>query len=260
MLKKLILKQLNGAVAINKQLKQNLSSLGVPEEKIVFIPNGVDTQKFKPAADKMALRAKLGLPLDKTILVFTGRLVKQKGIDTLMQTFAALEKDNANIFLLVVGGVNKDVGLVDQKKAQADLEKKAWAISIDDAYKKAADLGINNVKFTGFVNNVNEQLAASDVFVFPSLTEGMSNALLEAMSTGLTVVASDIPANTAVINNGVTGLTFVVKDTDDLFCKIKSLLDQPELLVKLGREARDNIEQNYSIDKVLAKYLELFTG
>jgi len=259
MLNKLLLKQANRLIAINKQIKSNYSKLGISETRVVYIPNGVDTKKFCPAANKEALRKKLGLPLNTTILIFTGRLMKQKGLDTLIKAFAKLESIYDNVFLLVVGGVNVDVGIGNTKQREADLNKKAWAVTLGEACDKAANAGVKNIKFTGFVDNVADFLAASDIFVFPSLTEGMSNSLLEAMSWGLAIVASDIAANTAVVEDGTTGLLFEVKDAGKLLACLIKLLENPLKLKKLAKAARIEVKKKYGLEQVLNKYLELIT-
>lgn len=116
----------------------------------------------------------------------------------------------------------------------------------------------DRVTFGGRVTNVLDYLYAADLFVLPSLVEGLPNALLEAMSVGLPCVASDIPGNRAVIQPDVNGLLFESGNVAQLANAIAELLTDQARAASLGRRARETIESRYSIESVADQYLAMY--
>ena len=98
----------------------------------------------------------------------------------------------------------------------------------------------------------------ADLFVLPSRAEGMSNALLEAMTFGLPVVASDVPGNAHLIQHNVNGLLFESENPEALAKSLSLLLGQASLREKLGKEARRTIDARYSLDSVADQYIKLY--
>src|SRR3989344_2717808 len=125
--------------------------------------NDVDISRFKPTKNKTEIRKKLKLPLNKKIIGYVGRISPEKNIPTLFKAFRKLPGQKGLLLLLVGSG---------SKKEEAKFKK------------------IPNCRITGFVDNVQEYLQAMDLFIMPSLTETTSLATLEAMSSGLPVLAT----------------------------------------------------------------------
>ena len=124
----------------------------------------------------------------------------------------------------------------------------------------AHELETKSILFYGRKESIEEFLFASDIFILPSFVEGISNSLLEAGSCGLPCVASDIPGNREVIENGINGFLISSTDTDGFVNAIEKLLTNKELLIKMGEENRRKIVENYSIDKIIEKYIELYNN
>mgnify|MGYP002625335207 FL=1 len=123
----------------------------------------------------------------------------------------------------------------------------------------ANQLGITQqVTFHGQTDEVLLHLQQADLFVLPSRAEGISNALLEAMSCGLPVVVSAIPGNLDVIDYGYNGLHFPVGNTGALAHCLQRLLDQPDLREQLGRQARQTVEYRFSLNSVADQYIALY--
>lgn len=184
------LKQSDGMIAISREIMQELQQLDFPPEKILYIPNGVDTATFRPADgdEKIALRRKLGLPMDKTIFLYTGKLTTRKGIDTLLKAWQASAILQCQALLLLIGS----------GEGQPDsLERELPAL--------IAGCG-GSVRRLGITENTAAYLRAGDAFALPSWREGLSNSLLEAMSTGLVCIASAIGGNVDLIAPGRTGM------------------------------------------------------
>jgi len=123
----------------------------------------------------------------------------------------------------------------------------------------AGELAISRqVEFLGHVADVGALLDRSDLFVLPSASEGISNALLEAMARGLPCVVTDIPGNNEVIQNGENGILVKVDDAEALARAILGLAADDELRERLGRQARQTVETKYLLAGVTAKYMQLY--
>jgi len=163
------LKNCNKVIAVSKALKERIVKIGVPEDKIVVIPNGVDTDLFKPL-ERDRCRERLELPQDKKIVLFVGNLVPVKGVDVLVEAFARLP---AGMLLVLVG--------------DGPLKNKLQA--------KVKEFGIeNNVIFVGRTRHeaIPYYMNACDIFCLPSLNEGCPNVILESIACGKPVVASNV--------------------------------------------------------------------
>ena len=213
---------------------EELEDAGFNKGKIIHIPNGVDTSVFYPIGslrEKTRLREKLTLP-DKKIVAFIGRLDPQKRADLLIEIFNELGKVREDSHLVIIGGGP------EKEKIESMLNK--------------------NIAFAGTVDNVNDYLRASDLFVLPSLAEGMSNVILEAMATGLPVISTKISSNQEIIDNGTSGILLDIEDRAGLKENIIRILGDSAFGDKLGQNARSRIVENFSIETVAAKYIELF--
>lgn len=218
-------------VALNKTVVQELTAAGVPGHKIVELPNGVEVDAITPKSDYT-----LHLPARIT---FVGRLHRQKGLDTLLQAFQKLRGQHPGeaIRLQLIG--------------DGPLREELVAL--------AEQLGIRpHVEFHGRSDEVLAQLQQADIFVLPSRAEGLSNALLEAMSCGLPLIASDVPGNIDVVEHRKNGLLFEVDEPGALAEQLRSLLTEPNLRRRLGREARRTVERDFSLSHVADRYRTLY--
>lgn len=216
-------------VALNDLVVSELQSAGVPSERIVRIPNGVELDDAtRSYASGIAAR-----------VLFVGRLHRQKAVDDLLKAAARLADGHE--------GREIELTLVGDGPERLSLET------------LTTELGLGAiVHFEGEVGDVTPYLYRSDVLVLPSRAEGLSNTLLEAMSTGMPVVASDIPANRALIEHGLNGLLYQVGDIQALAEALELILDQGSLRERLGREGRRTVEVDYWIDRVAARYESLY--
>ena len=148
-----ILKRTDYFIAISSEIKKILTEIGVKPEKIQFIPNGIELDKFYPVSneERIRLRKKLFLPLQKTIFIFTGRLALSKGVLPLIESFNYLKQKYNNIHLLFVGS---------GKNSFDDCENELREFIINNKIEQ-------NVSFSGVADNVNEYLMSSNIFIFP---------------------------------------------------------------------------------------------
>jgi len=218
-------------VAISTEIREELLAEGVPAERIVQIPNGVEVSQI-PCKESYALDGTL-------TLTFIGRLHPVKGIDVLLEAFQKTveRKPDVDWRLSILG----DGSLLEPLRALA------------------VRLGIDSrVTFFGNVTDVSQQLLRSDVFVLPSRAEGQSNALLEGMSHALPCVATIVGGNPDSIKHDVSGLLVPVGGVEEMVAAFLRLGESEELRRTLGTNARRRVEELYALEQVAARYFELY--
>lgn len=197
-----------------------LKRLGI-ERKTQVIPTGIDVTNYESGITN---REK-----DKVLVSYIGRLESVKGVDD----FLAAATKITGIEVQVVGWYQDTHPLVKQYEQQ--------------------------VRFTGLRDDIPEILAQTDIFVMPSHSEGLSNAIMEAMTSGCAVVASEVGGNSYLIQNGVSGLLFPAGDIKALQAHIQRLVDDPSKREMMGKAARERIEKEFSWEVVGEKYTQLFS-
>jgi len=213
-----------------------LLEAGFDPKRTWHIANGVPIPLLA-IRDTSALRTILGLRSDAFIGVFVGRLTDEKAPEVLLESWMAVLRRYSTSQLVFIGEGEKRA-MLEAKARQAGLAE--------------------SVVFTGQVDNVEDYLNAADIFVLPSIAEGMSIALLEAMAAGLPVVASRVSGTVDVIEHGRNGLLFEPGDVEGLVGCISSLIELPEQRTELGRKARETVEQQFSLDKTADAYVDLY--
>ncbi len=211
--------------SISSEIDNELAQLGVPAHRRAFVPNGIDPNRFVPLAptQKPALRARLGLA-EGPIVLFSGRLAPEKRIDQLIQIWPAVRGVHPNAVLLILGtGPEEDV------------------------LKQMARETTTGIHFAGRVEDVVPYLQAADVFVLPSIAEGLSIAVLEALAVGLAVVVSHVGGNIDVITHGVHGVLVPPEDWATLTEALVGLLGDAEERERLGRQGRVRVEESYTL-------------
>ncbi len=192
------------------------------------VPNGV-VLPLLPDSRGDAVREALAIPPDRPVAVTVSRLTLEKGYGDLAAALRLLGSREPAIELIVVGSGDADGAIRDRFQG----------------------LRSTRVHFVGQQADVGPYLAAADLFVFPSWHENLSNALLEAMSYGLPVVATNVGGNQEVVAQG-GGLLVPPHDPERLAAALDALLSQPERRRLLGRAARETIERQYSVEQMVA--------
>ncbi len=217
-------------ISVCKKSSEEILENGFLKETLVEIPNGIDTSKF--SGDTFRGRKNLGN------ITYVGRLDSYKGVNYLLAGFKELSSKISNVKLTIVGsGPDETV-----------LKYMARDLNI-----------IDGVAFKGRQEDVLSELYSTDIFVLPSLSEGMSNVLLEAMACGLPVVATCVGGNGDLIKDRHNGLLIPPKDSISLSEALLELLEDDELVQRLGKEARKTVEENYSMGHIVDKYVELYS-
>lgn len=218
-------------VSPSKWLKEQYRKSFLKNEKIIEINNGVNINKFK-FIDKIRIREKYGFLLNKTILMFASSNIDNpyKGFNVLVKALNSIQKKNDYCLIIVGKGTN-----ISQIK---NFECRCMGYIQDDEI-------------------MNELYALSDVFILPSVAENFPCSILESFASGTPVIASRVGGISEEINEE-TGWLVEAGNSEELACVIESLPDQKEKILKMGIACRKRVEDNFSEDKMLDKYLDLY--
>lgn len=224
-------KYLSKYIAISRPIKQDLLDIGVPENKISFLPNGINMIN-EDKEDKQRKRNKLKLPQNKVIYLFVGRFEPVKGIDILLKAWMNTStkfKERSQLVFLGQGSFNLEHFSSEQ-----------------------------SINVVGKVDNVNEFLIASDYFLLPSRYEGISNALLEAITHKLPVIVSDAGGNKDIVDKN-TGFLFEKENDVKLTRILEETLNYDEnKLSAMTQNAYFKINENYAMENVCNSYEQLY--
>ena len=241
--------QIDSFICISKALVNTCQQANIPENKIFYIPQGVDTTRFYPVTneEKQLLRIKLHLPADASIVVFIGAIIHRKGVDILIDAWKRIQPKHADALLLLVG---PDEFNID------DTNQKALETFVLNIRQQIADNNLR-VTMTGQTDMVDQFLKASDIFAFPSRKEGFGNVIIEAMACGLPAVISNMDGVSAeTVEQGADG--FVVNDTIELQRSLERLLLDESLRIRMGNNGRKKAVDVFKIETIAERYLDLY--
>jgi L-malate glycosyltransferase len=236
---KYLVKKMDYLVATNKTSGREFIEMGYPESRIVYIPNGV----------KITSEGKGTYTSVRTVLT-SARLSREKGMDILIKAWAQVLRQEKSLKLLILG----------DGPLASELRNLSKALDLTDS-----------VDFRGMVQDVSSYLKEADLFVLPSRTEGVSNALLEAMNQGIPCIATDVGGNPEALgkrdstevsvgqyvlaNNGVL---VHPGDVQGLSNAILFLIREGGVREEMGKRSREYIRDHYSIDLIADRYIELY--
>ncbi len=210
-----------------------IQKVGVPRNKVVVIPNGVDARPFTNLPPKTQARARLNLPAEKNLVGSIARLTPVKRLDVLLRAISALP----DVQLLIVGDGPEGPNLIQ-------LGQK---------------LGLTaRLHFAGQQSDIALWLAAMDVCVLSSDWEGMPNAALEAMAAGLPVVATAVGGAPEVVLDKETGFLVPPRNPKALAGAIETLLRDPALRHKMGRAGYERVQQHFTLRQMVERTQELY--
>jgi glycosyltransferase involved in cell wall biosynthesis len=234
--------------ACSPDLAERAMRLGALPAETVTIPYGVDHERFRPAAAaaREATRRELGLRPGERLVLAGGRLVHKKGLDVAIGAFATEAVRGAGLARLVLFGYGDLLETLRAQVARLGLEER--------------------VLFTGRVerDRVPALYAAADLFLLPSVhdhagnVDGLPNTLLEAMATGLPIVASDVVGVPTVIDQGVEGMLVPEGDAVALGAALGGLLGDPARAATLGWAARARVERELTWPQIARRYLAVY--
>jgi glycosyltransferase involved in cell wall biosynthesis len=239
-----IAKRLDGLISISTTITGELTSLGIAEDRIYSIPNGVDVERFKMTAleVRLSLRQKLGLEERFTVL-FIGEIVPRKQPHVLLEMLERSPQLREQLQVVFLGPVNDAEYGADFFRRLESMEQCA------------------NVRYVEYSRRPEDYYQASDAFVLPSKNEGMSNAILEAMASGLPILSTPVSGNDELVFEGVNGYCLQYgSEVEDLVSSLERMLHDPEKVSEMGVASRRIVMDGFDLQSVAVKYMSLFEG
>ena len=225
-------------VAVSEHTRDNLVHYeGIPREKIEVIYNGISELDFGSKIDETKKKAELGIDACAPIIGLGVRLSPQKGISYLLKAVKVLHTEFPNLLLIVAG--------------KGELS--------NELLNETASLGINDhVRFIGPRMDWNEILQVLDVYVLPSVWEGLPLAVLEAMAARKPIIATSVGGVPSAIIDGQTGLLVPARDVQELAKGIRLLLNDKVLAQRLATTAYERFSEHFSIQTMVRNYQRLY--
>jgi len=235
-----LLRTASGVIAPSTAIRNELLQAGFSNNKIFLLPNAVDVERFRPAtpSERADAAKTFGSALAKPVIGTVARLVHRKGIDVLLHAFAGLIRTH-RAQLLVVG--DGELG--------------------DDLRELTHELGLDrSVSWVGLQADTSTWLRRMDVFVLPSRLEGSPNAILEAMATGLPIVATRIGGIVDLLEDGRTGLLVPPGNPEALAMALGRILCDASFRADLGSRARTRAVRDFSLSGSIARLIDVYRG
>jgi glycosyltransferase involved in cell wall biosynthesis len=210
---------------------------GIKVDRMIIIPNGI--QGFEQSNNEKirTVRQALNIPENSILILSIGRLVPQKGIEILLEAASVVRAVNQRIYFAIAG----DGPLKNDLLTQRD------------------QLGLQEVvNFLGIRSDIPDLLSAADIFLMTSHWEGMSIALLEAMSLAKPIVTTAVEGANQVIKSSVNGVLVPVGDVQSISSALVTIADDEKLRIKLGQSAREEFIKSHSLEKTCSEYEQVF--
>lgn len=227
-------------VAVSEDLKRFVAEkVGIPAGLIRVIYNGVTPGPPVSDAEVERCRSELGVQADDRVFGTVGSLYPVKGHRFLLDAMSIVLERFPNTVLLIAGRGELEVPLKDQAKS----------------------LGIEGkVRFLGMRQDIPRLLALMDVFVLPSLSEGLSMALLEAMAAGKPVVATRVGGNPELVEDGKTGMLVTAEDAKELAASLMRMLEEPTTMHVFGQTGAVRVQRQFSTHRMSNQYADLYSA
>jgi len=231
-------RRVDGVITVSQETEQSFrSTTGYPGDNVFVVLNAVDVERYPAPVDRAAVRSSLGFSPADHLMVMVGTFKRQKGHEFLIRAFDRVAFDHPELQLLLVG----DGELAAPMRALA-----------------AASPAGERVHFLGARRDVAEILTASDSFVLPSLWEGLSIALIEAMASRLPVVATDVSGTRQVMADGDTGWLVDPGNEQELAAAVRELVEHPDEAARRAAAGRARVESAFHARGQAADLLDLF--
>jgi glycosyltransferase involved in cell wall biosynthesis len=228
----LLRRWVDAIIVLDNEMQVEAVSAGFPASRVYTMFNGIETSAFAPALSREDAKAALGIS-DEILVLYVGRLVPQKSLTTLLRAMKLAVQSCPNLHLMLVGDGSE----------QESLQALIVSLNIGEF-----------VTFAGKQTNVKPFLNAADIFTLPSEKEGMSNALLEAMATGLSCLATPVGASSQMLNYGQCGLLLPVGDVSAWGKALVDLGGDPNRRAEIGKAAQQRAMTEYDFSVVGARY------
>ena len=211
---------------------------GFPADRIQVIENGIDVARYHAPADKPAARKKAGLDPARRYIACVARFHPVKDHRMLIDAFSRVAADSADVDLLLVG----------DGPLRAELESQVDRTGLTD-----------RVRFLGIRSDIAEILAAAEIFALTSVSEAASITVLEAMASGLPIVATAVGGNPEMVRTGIDGELVPRGDAEAMGQALRRVLDNGTLARQMGQSAAERVRAVYQLDRTIQRYSELYS-
>ena len=239
LLDRITLRFVTGFICVSEAIARHFIEWA-PEvrNRVVRIYNGVDLERFNGNIKSRDAKKYYKLSAEIPVIGVTARLCPVKGIEYLLKAVRRLSDQKVNVQCMIVG----------DGESRADLQELAKKLDIH-----------NKVVFTGYCEDVSQALAAMDLFVISSISEGLPNSILEAMAMRIPVVSTAVGGVGEVVKNGDTGILVPPKDANQLAKAIMTLISDDNMRRAMGNKGRDLVSSHFGYDKMIKVYEQLYT-
>lgn len=231
-------------ISLSESISLEYERIGVPSDRISLVPNAVDLGRFQQKIDRVVVRQRLGLPAGTCIFLSVGRNHPQKDYPTLFKAARKLLKTDPNFHLLIVG---RDTAKLENSVSEHGLSGRVLLRQVGSVE------GVTELPSQELL----EMYLASDVFVMPSLMEGFSSALLEAMAAGLPVITTDAPGCREFVRSGKDAVVVPVSDPDALADAMHRMIDGSDFRADFVGRSRERAAE-FDWPRVVTAYENLY--
>ncbi len=242
MLDALFLRFFDKVTGVSIEIVEKMNRYGI--KNTIVIPNGVDTTKFDIRPKSLELLSSFGFEEKNIIIGMISSLSQEKGHKYAIEAFHRIIQDFPIAKLLIIGG-----GLPGLDEYEIEIKMQVKELGLD-----------NNVIFAGKQKDIPNILSIIDIFLLPSLQEGLPMALLEAMSSGKAVIATNVGEIANVVTHYKSGILIVPKNINELKNAILYLFKNRECISSFGRFARETVVKQYSSRIMTKKYCEIYSS
>lgn len=233
-------RRMDAIVALTRETASEAAAFGIPVERIHVLGNGLDIQAYKPigAEERRLKKQQLGLD-DSSIIIFVGRLSKEKNVSGLLHAWAMARPRIKGVWRLLVVG---------DGPLRSALEAEARALTLG-----------NSAVFVGYQANIADWLAAANIFALSSDREGLSNTMLEAMATGLPVVMTHVSGADELVDKTGAGKVVSIGDMNAFSSALVGLANSDDLSREMGASGRRVVEERFAIEQVATAHQILYS-
>jgi glycosyltransferase involved in cell wall biosynthesis len=232
-LDRFFLRRFDRVVAVSDDVRNRITGSGVSPGNVTIVKNGICLDRFDRVYSVAKIKTQLGIPQDDKVIGTVGRISPEKGHKYLLGVADSIVEECPGTVFLIIG----DGPLREELQREYDSPF---------------------IIFTGIRNDVPELYQCMDIFVLPSLTEGLPVALLEAMASNLPVVATRVGGVPSVISNNQTGLLIEPRDEEAIKESLLHLLRNPKEAEEMGKEGCQRVKEHYSSQKMTSDYLNIY--
>ncbi len=211
----------------------------IPKHKMTYIANGITMSSYTKSRDTSQLKKELNIPDGKIIIGCIARLRKQKGHTYLIKAFKEIRKRRSDV-VLIISGDGPERKNIEKEIRHYNMQK--------------------HILMLGHRDDIPTILKLINIFIMPTLFEGMSNSILEAMATGKAIITTNIAENRELIAPNITGLLIPPRKSHAIIQSLTALLDSPITRSVLGKAAQQEAYKKYQLDSIINQYMALYSS